>query len=247
MLARVLLGLGMIAVGALVLALLLADVLPENQKATSFCLEHVQAWSTLDAALVAAVGLGGVYFALRQGRAQQIIQPGPYVRIDVGPKGGTEDFTPPSPHFTNSEGVMDLAPEKSDEEKVSFWAWASNYQNHRLGFALAVSAIFLVEVRKPQTASGDSEPIADYLDLQVPYLEYGKIVEVELLRLPRDWEASLSLVSLSFYDLYDQRHDHRFGERSANALHGRLFCDYREGQSLCVPEARPRGPNIEFD
>lgn len=221
----------------------------EHENGTPIWLEHVQAWSTLAAAVVAFGGLTGVIITLRHGRRQQRIASGPYIRVDLGPAEGKTDFKAPAVHFMNTADVYDLARDEGEDEKVSLWTWVRNYQAHPLGFALAVSAFFVLELRKAsasQNTGGDTE-VVEFFDLRIPYIEAGKPVAVELFKIPRDSEASLWLASLTYYDFYDTRHEHWYGGPSTNALHGRLRCEYLKGSFDCVPEARPRGRKVEFE
>lgn len=216
---------------------------PSNAPAVTWR-DYVQTVATVLGVVIATGGLGGVLYSLYQARRDQRTQSGPYLRIDVALRDGTEDFKPPKAHFANSLKVVDLAPDISESKKLTLSAWIRNYQSHPLGFALAISAFFVLETRRLGTEVDDAE--AEYFLLEVPYVEYEKPVRVDLFKIPKDVSAFLWLASVSFYDFYDRRHEHQFGQRSSNALHGRLSCDYAPERVESIPEARPRGPKVEF-
>jgi hypothetical protein len=206
-------------------------------------LEHIQAWATVAATAIAFFGLLGVYLTLREGSREQRIQWQPYIRIDLTPLGGTTvDFKPPDPYFHKTDEARDLAPD-STEEKVGFTAWVRNYQSNPLGVALAVQAFIVVAAAAADVTVTELE----YFDLRVPYAEYGKPVAVDLFYFPATWRATATVSLVSYYDLYDRRHQHRLGSRGTNALHGRLTCHYEEAAFESQPESWPRGPQVEFD
>ncbi len=222
-----------------------SDIRGGNNSSVS-SLDYVQAVATVIGVVVATAGLGGVLYSLSQTRRDQRTQSGPYVRIDVCPLEGADDFDPPEPHFGNTLRVVDLAPDRPEAEKVTLCAWIRNYQAHPLGFALAVTAFFVLEAKGLRgDGSGPDEP--EYSLVEVPYLEFNKPVRVDLFKIPRESVAFLWLASVSFYDFYDHRHEHQFGQRSTNALHGRLACDYVPGRVESIPEARPRGPKVAYE
>ena len=199
-------------------------------------LDHVQAWSTLAAAVFAVSGLGGVIWTLRRGRRQQRVQSGPYVRVDIGPTiGATSDFeAPKDPHYVSSDYVVDLAPDLADDQKVSLSAWLTNYQPHPLGMAFRVLAFFIIEVRP----RGSFVPVYRYSIVRTAYVERKKSVKIELFKVPGDSTAVLWLSRLAFSDFYDEYHEHSEG-KNENALHGRLTCTYANGNFMCIPEGRP--------
>ena len=208
----------------------------EDDNGTPAMLDHVQAWSTLAAAVFAVSGLGGVIWTLRRGRRQQRVQSGPYVRVDVGPTtAATSDFeAPKNPHFVSSDDVVDLAPDLDDDQKVSLSAWLTNYQPHPLGTAFRVAAFFVIEVRPHASLV----PVYQYSIVRVAYVEHKKPVKIELFRVPGNSTAVLWLSRLAFSDFYDEYYKHYEG-KNENALHGRLTCTYANGNFTCIPEGRP--------
>ena len=124
-------------------------------KGSTILLEHVQAWAMVGTGVVAAIGLAGVYLSVREGRKQQRIQSGPFIRVDIGPTSDTiSNFETPAAHFINREFVQDIAldtaADQADDQKVSVSAWATNYQTHPLGLAYGVSLRFIYEIMKFQ-------------------------------------------------------------------------------------------------
>jgi len=198
--------------------------------------ERVRTVSTVAGSLVAFFGLGGVWITLTRNARQQRVQVGPFVRVDVGAVGaeGGADFTPPDHHFENRATVEDLT---GGEPNISLWAWVSNTQSSELGFAIGVAARFLLEMKMP------GQPIVYRVrDVQVAYVQNGRPVKIELYRVPETATGRISLITLTFYDLYQHRHEHWSGGRSENAIFGRFICEFQNGQCYSIPEAWPRGP-----
>lgn len=177
----------------------------------------------------------GVILALRSNRVQQRTQSGPYVRVDIGPSAGVEDQKDiDEAYYQDSSQLVDLA--GGEEEQTEISSWFRNYQQSALGFALGVTATFLVQ--------GD---ITHLVDVEIPYLEFGKTVRVGLAAIPTEGDVLVMLMSLAFYDFYDQRHRHVYGQKSTNGLHGRLVWTRTEGLGESTPEGRSRGDGVDYN
>lgn len=204
--------------------------------------EQFAAWSTFATALIAAIGLFGVWLTFSSSAREQRVQWGPYVRVDIGPPDGTGDFASPAPHYRDAKGCIDLAPDASTDRKVTVSTWLRNYQAHPLGFALAASAFFILEVRKDSTGLPRSD--VQYHKARLPYLEHSKAVQLDLFTFPQDWEVFVWLGTLEFHDIYQRRHAHEASAENT-ALHGRLSCSYARGSFTCYPQGRPRGDAVD--
>ncbi len=198
----------------------------------------------------AVIGLAAVVLTLRQGNRQERVESGPYIRVDLAaPPGEHSDFEPPAPHHHDTATlVRDYAPNLSPEAKRGISAWFRNYQPHQLGVAFSITATFSVGVEiLPMAQQGDEGVQVFETKVFIAYLENDKPVCIDLVRFPRNWRVDADLVSLSYFDLYDRKHVHEYGEKGTNALHGRLSATY-DGTSLAsVPEGRPRGRGVQFE
>lgn len=193
----------------------------------------------VDISTLAVTGFG-LYFvvaSLKQAGKQQRIEAGPYVRVDIGsPDEDMPDFIKPEVSYHDftqaSSFILD-----EDVEAITISAWFRNYQAHPLGMALGITAVFLIE-------SAEMEPVIK--DVRIAYLENEKSVLIDLAKIARGQDATVRLLSLSFLDFYDQRHEHTFGGKGTNALHGRLIAVYENGGLTARPEGRSRGNGVDF-
>jgi len=182
------------------------------------------------------VGLSFVVVQLRRTAEQQRTEAGPYVRVDLGSlQLSMDDFERPRAYFHNHTEYVDLA--TGDESASMLVAWFRNYQGHPLGMALGVTATFSID---------DGSGTSFIKNVYIPYLERGKAVAIDLVRCPSNGAVEVTLISISFLDFYDHRHEHSYGEAGTNALHGRLRALIQEGRLESVPEGRSRGSGIDL-
>jgi hypothetical protein len=188
------------------------------------------------------VTFGGLWFvisSLRQAAQQQRVEAGPYVRVDLGSADlHMPDFHAPPVYYTDQTQALHLEREGSDENLVTLSAWFRNYQTHPLGMAFGVVAQILVE-------RIGFDPVIS--EVRIPYLERDKAVLIHVARVNHASTPRITLLSLSFLDFYDRRHEHQYGEKGTNALHGRLVCSVEDGRLISVPEGRSRGEGVSFD
>jgi hypothetical protein len=198
--------------------------------------DYVQLFVQSLGVLVALVGLGGVVLSLKWNREQQRIQNGPYVRVDIGLTKGIPDQKDikNDVYYEDSSQLIDLTRGTSPSTELS--AWFRNYQQNALGFALGVRASFLIQ--------GDT---AHQTDVEIPYVEYGKTVRIGLATIPTEGDITAMLISLSFHDFYDQTHTHIYGQKSSNALHGRLVWLRSDSEDESTPEGRSRGEGVDYN
>ena len=198
-------------------------------------------WTDLGLKAVGGVlalgGLAGVALNIWWSRREQRIASGPFIRVDISGVGDT-DFAPPRPHYSNENEVIDLT--LPGEGPVSIWTWISNVQPHPLGFAVGVTAHLLLEM-----ARADGKLVLEIAEVKVAYVQWKRPVRIEVFRIPRSSIASVRLVSLVFYDLYQRRHEHAVGGDSRNGIYGRFLCDYSNDRCVSTPEAWPQGRRIE--
>lgn len=199
--------------------------------------DHVQAWSTVAAALAAGVGLFGVYYSLRKDRRQARIEAGPYVRVDVFPADDEQvDFEAPASYYETRTSLVDIAGDLEDDATATFVACFRNYQPHALGTAFRVAAFFVLEIRSEESDEAEYR----YSIVTIPYIEHEKAVKLHLFRISLTSSATVWLARLAFSDFYDGFHEHSEGSNE-NALHGRLTCVYDGSSFRSIPEGRPAG------
>ena len=117
-------------------------------------------------------------------------------------------------------------------------AWFRNYQEHSLGMAIGVSAVFLVD-------TGAVESVLD--DVFIAYVEGDKPVILDIATVSRSLGATVQLLSVAYVDFYDRRYSHVYGESGTNALHGRMICIVTPESIQSMPNARPRGSGVDFE
>ena len=125
--------------------------------------------------LVTGGGLAFVVVSLNQTAKQHRIEAGPYIRIDIAAADDDlSSFKGPQPYFRRSDLFIDLSGGASDGVMGS--AWFRNYQEHSLGMAIGVSAVFLVD-------TGAVESVLN--DVFIAYVERDKPVIVDIATLSR--------------------------------------------------------------
>ena len=176
--------------------------------------------------------------SLKQTGKQQRIEAGPYVRVDIGSLDADMlDFHRPEVRYRDSMQATSFAQANSGSDVITISAWFRNYQTHPLGMALGISAVFLIETLVAQ-------PLIH--EVRIAYLEQDKAVLVDIARIDRAQDITVRLLSLSFLDFYDQRHEHQLGAKGTNALHGRLSAAYDSGRLIATPQGRSLGKGVDF-
>jgi hypothetical protein len=199
-------------------------------------IDYVTALLSFLSLLATGAGLGFVVRSLNQASEQQRVEAGPYVRVDLGSVDlEMPDFQRPQHHYRSHEQVLDLR--SGEGRSIVLSAWFRNLQTHNLGTAFGVRATFVVE-------GDDFEPAVR--QVEIPYLEAGKPVLVDILRCQTSQNPGVILSELRFYDFYDRQHRHQFGSKGTNALHGRLRSVIQDGKIVSDPEGRSRGHGVEF-
>ncbi|HEX5369940.1 MAG TPA: hypothetical protein VFY10_11045 [Dehalococcoidia bacterium] len=186
--------------------------------------------------IVTGGGLLYVARALSQGGKQQRLESGPYVRVDIGTTEAGADFAPPETYFHRKDVYSDVL--TNDGEVVMLTAWFRNYQEHPLGMALGVAAVFLIEVE-------GRDPVLN--DVYIAYVERDKPVAVDIVRVSRSSRVTVTLLSVSYVDFYDSRYEHTYGEKGENGLHGRMICTVDGDGIKSIPNGRSRGRGVDFD
>ena len=144
----------------------------------------------------------------------------------------------PEPYYKDLSQFVDLG--RNDEgDHIEIYAWFRNYQVSPLGFALGVQATFVLKLA--------DEEVPRRLDVEIPYVEQDKCVELLLVSVPPAIDCTVMLVRLGFQDLHDDRHRHVYGETGTNALHGRLLWVRSAGMEASTPEGRSRGEGVDYN
>jgi hypothetical protein len=202
-------------------------------------LDYASFFLDVVALVVTLGGLGFVVAALRQTGRQQRIEAAPYVRIDIGLKDGIPDRPGVADYYEDTSQKVNLT--LPEQPSLEVCAWFRNYQSSDLGFAMGVIATFLVEL------SDATETSIDFVDVEIPYLEFEKTVKVDLAAVPATKEMLVMVTSLVFYDFYDQYHKHTYGRKSSNGLHGRLVFISNSEVTESSPEGRSRGKGVDYN
>lgn len=203
--------------------------------------EAVGALAQVSAGVAAAATLALLAAALpdiERNAQDSKVERGPYVRVDVLPARDALVTDMQSRRAYYIEKRRAMRPASPGPGTVGIAAWFDNYQPNPLGFALRLRATFLMQY---DLADGRGD-IEEALSLDVPYLEHGKPVKVELCWFPSTWNVRVDLYSLAFTDLFGNeveiaRDDEKV---AAHALHGRLGCVWDTRSFRSDPEVRVR-------
>ena len=189
-------------------------------------------WTSGSWEAIGSVGLlfggVGVFLQIWENRSARRVEVGPYIRVDIGAPEVEQatEFHPPETYFKREGVKIDLDPEAEQQEKINVSAWFSNYQTHPLGFAATITARFFLQIYNP---ADDSLSFDVLPDIQIPYMEHCKPVEVELLSFPVTWTLRVQLAYLAYRDIYDKEHHTTVGlGDNSNVVHGRLVFLYSE-------------------
>lgn len=193
----------------------------------------VTAAATVSAALATAATLGVIALTLpeiERGFIDSRADRSPYVRVDVVPTAPHRlpEFRPGTPYYHRTDSVSDFA--ETDEPAVRVSAWFRNYQSHPLGFAIGVTAVFVLE--RLDDASGD---IA-LTEVSVPFLECLKPVKVDLFQFPLAWRTRASLARLNYTDLRKRSYE-RALDGDDEVMHGRFECSWDGTAFTAAPDA----------
>lgn len=184
---------------------------------------------------IALVGVSMVYYQLRASHRAQRLQSDPYVRVDLAPVESWRlpDLQMPAPYYRSAHAVIEL---RAGVESVSFCAWFRNLQTSPLGTAYGIRSALVLEVLSAAEGDFALEPVQ--ADVEIPYLETGKPVCLEVFRVPVDWDVAIHIVSLVYANLHDR--DVRSNWVSGpEAWHGRLTCRYVGGVCRADPIYEP--------
>jgi len=182
-------------------------------------LDHMQAWSTLAAAVLgipALLGLVYLFHSSRRDARALRLQASPFMRVDVGLVGvrASDPFEPPEPYYAQTAAAQDLAPEVPDLDKVIVAIWVSNLQKHPLGVALGIEVSVGIANDKIEVSHS----------AQVAYVQHHRVVQINIFKVPRHWNFAAAAYTVRYFDLYDREHLHVRGGKSTNAAFGRLEC-----------------------
>lgn len=197
----------------------------------------LSAWADLSTALAlptAIVGLAAVWTQLRlqtsvrrdelESRRLEFL---PYVRVDLVPSSLVlaADIRLAPPYFTDSGQVLELA-DGAPGERRSISAYFRNYQPHPLGIAAIPRATFLVE-----SVNEDGTNDFAYVDVQLPYLETGKPVLVNVCSFPLQWWVTVTCIGVRYVDLLGNVLSRTIDTGPGEVWHGRHLCQW-DGKSF---------------
>ena len=186
--------------------------------------DWVTAGANLALVLVAAVGFAATVFTIIRGRNRQRIEIEGYVRVDVGPPQGTDDFTPPT-EIARIERSHLTTVGDAGEEAPAISVWYRNLQSHPLGVALGVVSRIIAEVTDLE---GEVYQVSQ--THEIAYIEPGKCVRIDVVRFPPSWEAMSRFEAIEYRNLdWD----------GATPRHGRRECYYEDGEFYMVPWSDP--------
>lgn len=158
----------------------------------------------------------------------------PYIRVDVVPSNLelASDMQLDSPYFTDSTQVLDLTRGGDSADARAMSAYFRNYQPHPLGMAAVPRATFLVEF-----ASDDEPDGYEFVDVQLPYVEHGKPVLVDVCSFPASWEVTSSCVGVSYVDLLGNQLLRTTDTGPGEVWHGRHVCRWDSRSFISEPRA----------
>ena len=192
----------------------------------SFSAQSIEAGASVALVAVAFIGFGLTIRSLKLARRRERIEVDAYIRVDLGPPGGTADYPAPE-----AKDITQYLP----EGPVAVWnagprakvisVWFRNEQTHALGIALGVGAQIITEVtnRKGESQEVKHRP-------QVSYIEPSESVRIDLVRFPPSCSARAVLRSIEYRGLYYDASDTR---------HGRWECVYENRQFRSIPWSDP--------
>lgn len=202
---------------------------PANEPAATGA-DNITAWATVALASIAFFGIFGtlamVYVTGRQARKRQQLEVGGYIRVDIGPTQGTDDYKPPPDDlivFIERSQLTILG--NASEHALTISVWYRNLQTHPLGVAFGVHAKIAADIIEP---SGRKHEVS--LTHEIPYVEPGKSVRLDFVRFPPEWEAEAEIEAIKYRNLHWD---------GATPKHGRSECEYKEGQFRMFPWSDP--------
>jgi len=190
--------------------------------------EWITAWSGVAVAGVAFLGFQATVIAIlvtsAQTKDRQQLEVEGYLRVDIGPPGGTEDYTPPeSVVFTERRYLKSIGDVSEQDPIIS--VWYRNLQTAPLGFVLGVFARISAEIVDLEGRIYNVE-----LTHQLPYVEPGRSVRMDFVQFPRSWQASARIEAVKYRSLHWD---------GATPKHGRQQCEYSDGKFRMIPWSDP--------
>jgi hypothetical protein len=203
----------------------------------------LSAWADLSTALALPTAIVGLVAVWRQLRLQTSVRRDelesrrleflPYVRVDLVPSslGLASDIRLAQPYFIDSGQVLELIDGTlSDRRTIS--AYFRNYQPHPLGMAAIPRATFLVEF-----VSEDGTDDFEYVDVQLPYLETGKPVLVNVCSFPVPWLVTVTCIGVRYVDLLGNVLSRTIDTGPGEVWHGRHLCRWDGRSFISQPRA----------
>ena len=193
--------------------------------ADSSITDWIQAVSALALIVVAVLGFVATIQTITQARNRQAVEIEGYIRVDIGPPGGTSDYQAPEKiRFIKSDEMRVLGNALDADPMIS--VFYRNLQSHPLGVAHGVLGVVVVEV----TADN-----GDILEVEarheIAYIEAERVVRIDIVRFPSNWTARGLVGAVTYKNAnWD----------GAQSRHGRWECYYEAGQFRMIPWSAPR-------
>ena len=170
---------------------------------------------------LALTGVIGIFYQVGQNSERQRKETGPYVRVDIGPTAGdtASPFLRPEAYIVLADEYVDIAAGGSEVADIGISAWLRNYQTHSLGMCFTVQAEF-----NYSAVNSSGEHFIGSGTWELADLEHGKLVQMQLFRLPLSWSIRVELASLKYQDFYGVHQS--FSPYFSTGIHGRLECSY---------------------
>jgi hypothetical protein len=185
--------------------------------------DWIAAVASVALVVVALVGFIATVLTIISARNRQRLEIEGYIRVDVGPPEGTDDYSPP-PDIVHVESRYLKVLGSDSKESVTVSAWYRNMQQHPLGVALGVTGRVLLTIH-----AEDEDQLIDQVH-EIAYLEPGRTVRVDIARFPKTCSADLFVQGVRYKNLdWD----------AAIPRHGRRECHFRDGRFEMVPWAEP--------
>lgn len=187
--------------------------------------DWIQAVSALALIVVAVLGFVATIQTITQARNRQAVEIEGYIRVDIGPPGGTSDYqSPQNLRFIKTDDLRVLGEALDGDPTIS--AFYRNLQSHPLGVAHGILGVVVVEV---------TDDNGDVLEVEaqheIAYIEPERVVRIDIVRFPSTWTARGLIAAVTYKNAnWD----------GAQSRHGRWECYYEAGEFRMIPWANPR-------
>ena len=198
--------------------------MPQEMASDPSVTDWINAVATILIIGIASVGFVVTILTIVAARNRQRLEIEGYVRVDIGPREGTEDYQPPADITYVESSYMDTVGRTTIKSPV-ISVWYRNLQHHPLGVAVGVASkidIAFFDLKNNLHEISQTHEIA--------YLEPGKAVRIDAIRFPASWDAVCRLEGIQYRNLHWD---------GSIPRHGRRECFYINGQFEMIPWSDP--------